>query len=102
MLRSVNPATGETVAEFDEHSVDEVEQRLAATGKAFVSWSSLPFASRGAVLARAADLLDAERDRFGALMTEEMGKTLRSGRDEAAKPALAALVRMVRRPTARW
>lgn len=88
-LRSVNPATGETVAEFDEHSGDEVERRLAATCDASADWASRPVAARAAVLSRTADLLDAEGDRYARLMSLEMGKTLRSARDEAAKCALA-------------
>jgi succinate-semialdehyde dehydrogenase/glutarate-semialdehyde dehydrogenase len=87
-LTSVNPATGATVAVFDEHSVDEVERRIAASGDAFRQWSARPVAERAAVLSRAADLLDAERDVIGRMMTLEMGKTLRSARDEAAKCAL--------------
>jgi succinate-semialdehyde dehydrogenase/glutarate-semialdehyde dehydrogenase len=87
-LASINPATGETVAEFDEHSVDEVERRMAASGDAFRNWSARPVAARAAVLARVADLLDAEQDALARLMTVEMGKTLRAARDEAAKCAL--------------
>jgi len=86
-LTSINPATGETVAEFDEHSVDEVERRLAAAAEAFRSWSARPVSERAAVLSRMADLLDAEQEALGRLMTLEMGKTLRSARDEAAKCA---------------
>ena len=87
-LTTINPATGETVATFDEHSVDEVERRIAASVEAFRTWSVRPVPERAAVLSRAADLLDAERDAFGRLMTVEMGKTFRSARDEAAKCAL--------------
>ena len=87
-LTSTNPATGETVAEFDEHSVDEVERRISASVEAFRQWSARPVSERAAVLSRAADLLDQERDAFGRLMTLEMGKTFRSARDEAAKCAL--------------
>ena len=88
-LASVNPATVETVAAFEEHSVDEVERRLAGSAGVFRAWSARPVAERAAVLARAADLLDAERDALGRVMTLEMGKTLASARDEAAKCALA-------------
>jgi len=87
-LATINPATGDTVAEFDEHSVDEVERRISSSGTAFTAWAARPVAERAAVLKRAADLLDAEKDAFGRLMTLEMGKTLRSARDEAAKCAL--------------
>jgi succinate-semialdehyde dehydrogenase/glutarate-semialdehyde dehydrogenase len=88
-LASVNPATGETIAEFDEHSVDEVERRLAAARDAFRPWSVQPVSERASMLSRAADLLGAERDALARLMTLEMGKTLRAAGDEVAKCALA-------------
>ncbi len=87
-LASINPATGETVAEFDEHSVDEVERRISASSEAFRSWSARPVMERAAVLSRMADLLDAEQPALGRMMTLEMGKTLRSAREEVAKCAV--------------
>ena len=86
-LASINPATGETVAEFDEHSVDEVERRLSASVDAFRSWSARPVTERAAVLSRMAVLLEAEQEALGRLMTLEMGKTLKAARDEAVKCA---------------
>ena len=86
-LTSINPATGDTVAEFDEHSVDEVERRLSASGEAFRDWSARPVSERAAVLSRRAGLLEAERDAMAGLMTLEMGKTFRAARDEVTKCA---------------
>ena len=86
-LTSVNPATGETVATFDEHSVDEVERRINASIEGFRTWSARSMPERAAVLLRLADLLDAEQESLGRLMTLEMGKTLKSARAEAAKCA---------------
>ena len=86
-LTSINPATGDTVAEFDEHSVDEVERRLSASGEAFRDWSARPVSERAAVLSRLAGLLEAERDAMAGLMTLEMGKTFRAARDEVTKCA---------------
>jgi succinate-semialdehyde dehydrogenase/glutarate-semialdehyde dehydrogenase len=86
-LTTINPATGDTVAEFEEHSVDEVERRLNASVEAFKEWSARPVAERAAVLSRMAGLLETERDALGGLMTLEMGKTFRAARDEATKCA---------------
>ena len=59
-LSSINPATGETLATFDEHSVDEVERRIAASGEAFRTWSARPVSERADVLMRMAGLLDGD------------------------------------------
>jgi succinate-semialdehyde dehydrogenase/glutarate-semialdehyde dehydrogenase len=88
-LQSVNPATGLVIREYPEHTADDVEQRLAKARRAFPAWRDTGIAQRASVLERAADLLDAEQDDFARLMTGEMGKTLRSAREEAAKCALA-------------
>lgn len=88
-LTVVNPATGRAGTAPEEHTADEVERRLALAARTAREWRARPVAERTAVLRRAADLLDAEQERFALLMTREMGKTLRAAREEAAKCALA-------------
>jgi succinate-semialdehyde dehydrogenase/glutarate-semialdehyde dehydrogenase len=86
-LHSVNPATGEVLARFEEISDAEQERRLSRAAEAFRSWRRRPFAERAQLLGRAADALERGKERFGRLMTVEMGKTLRSAVAEAEKCA---------------
>jgi len=86
-LHSVNPATGEVLARFEEISDAEQERRLSRAAEAFRSWRRRPFAERAQLLGRAADALERGKERFGRLMTLEMGKTLRSAVAEAEKCA---------------
>ncbi|HEX9562703.1 MAG TPA: NAD-dependent succinate-semialdehyde dehydrogenase [Gemmatimonadaceae bacterium] len=88
-LTSVNPATGLAGASYDEHSADDVERRLALASRVFPAWRDTTVHERSTILQRVGAILEAEQDRFGRMMTEEMGKTLRSAREEAAKCALA-------------
>src|SRR5688572_32545732 len=81
-LTTINPATGDTIAEFEEHSVDEVERRVTASVEAFREWSARPVPERAGVLSRMAGLLETERDRLAGLMTLEMGKTFRARSEE--------------------
>ncbi len=88
-LKSVNPATGETIAEYEEHSDTEIDAALARAEAAFAAVSIRDFAGRAEKMRAAADILDAEADSFAALMTSEMGKTIASARAEAKKCATA-------------
>ena len=85
--RSINPATGETLAEHPAHSAEEVERRLALAARAATRWRRTPVAARAAIVARLGDLLEAEKERLGRLMTLEMGKPIQAAIDEAAKCA---------------
>ncbi|MGQ0647455.1 MAG: NAD-dependent succinate-semialdehyde dehydrogenase [Gemmatimonadaceae bacterium] len=85
--QSINPATGDLVFEIEEHTDAELESRLAAAAQAFPPWRDQPGSVRVAVLRRAAELLEQERETFGRLMTQEMGKTLPSAIAEAEKCA---------------
>jgi succinate-semialdehyde dehydrogenase/glutarate-semialdehyde dehydrogenase len=88
-LKSVNPATGETIADYNEHTDREVDAALARAEAAFRAGDIRDFAGRAAKMRAAADILDAERENFAALMTAEMGKTIASARAEAEKCATA-------------
>jgi RHH-type proline utilization regulon transcriptional repressor/proline dehydrogenase/delta 1-pyrroline-5-carboxylate dehydrogenase len=53
----------------------DVEAAFAAAARAFNGWSRRPVEERAACLERAADALEADRDRFLALLVHEAGKT---------------------------
>jgi succinate-semialdehyde dehydrogenase / glutarate-semialdehyde dehydrogenase len=89
MFRSVNPATGETLAEFAPHAPSEVEAKLARAHDAAARWRRTPVDERAAMVTRLAGLLDAEQERLGRMMTLEMGKPIRAAVEEAAKCATA-------------
>ena len=55
--RSVNPATGEVLKTFAEHTDQEVAQALATADKAFASWAASPVNERAKVISRAAQIL---------------------------------------------
>ena len=65
MIASINPATGETLATFPGLTEAEVEDRLARAAKAHRSYRLTTFADWARWLYRAAEILEAEQDRFG-------------------------------------
>ena len=86
-IESRNPATGEVVSSFAPHDALAVEDRLARGAAAFRPWSRTPIAERARLLHRLADRLEADPEGLGRVMTLEMGKLLRAGRDEILKSA---------------
>ncbi len=87
--RSVNPATGKTLAEYPITAAAELDsalERARAAHRALVAWS---FAERAALLrAIAAELTD-RREVLAGLITAEMGKVISEARAEIDKCAWA-------------
>lgn len=88
-IATINPATGRTLRTFEPHSDAEVEQRLQLAADTFLTYLQTPLAQRAKWLRAAADLLDNEAERFGRIMTEEMGKPFEAAKAEAQKCATA-------------
>lgn len=86
-IATTDPATGETLREFDALTDAELEQRLQRAHEAFRTYRDTTFAQRAGWLRRAADILDDETGRLARLATLEMGKTLGAARAEVAKSA---------------
>jgi succinate-semialdehyde dehydrogenase/glutarate-semialdehyde dehydrogenase len=86
-ITTTNPATGATVKVFDEISDEELERCLARAATAFRRQRTTSFDQRSAWMSQAAALLDDDQETLAALMTLEMGKTVRSARAEVAKCA---------------
>ena len=87
MLTSTNPATGETVETYEEHTAEQVAALVAETHDRHVEWRRTGFAHRADVLRAVADQLDRRTDELAELMAVEMGKPLAGGRSEAQKCA---------------
>lgn len=71
---STNPYTGEILKTFPDATDAEVAGALDGAHAAFLAWKDRPFAERGAILQRAADLLRANAGDYARLLTLEMGK----------------------------
>jgi succinate-semialdehyde dehydrogenase/glutarate-semialdehyde dehydrogenase len=80
--RSVNPATGEVLKTFTEHTDQEMMDALATADKAFVSWGTRPVAERAKVISHAAQLLLERKGELARLATVEMGKRIAESRGE--------------------
>ena len=88
-IATINPATGETVRTFEPLSGAELDDRLERAAAAARGYRRTTVAERAGWLRAAADVLDADVDAVGRLMTLEMGKTLAAAKAEAAKCATA-------------
>lgn len=86
-IASINPATGETLRTFAPHDAAAVDAKLATAAARFRTWRHVPFAERRDLMLRAADILEAEAPALGRLATLEMGKPIRSAREEVLKSA---------------
>ena len=86
-MTSINPATGETLEQFNELTGTELERKLALTSAGFLAQRASSFDERAAVLLAAADLLDAEVDALARTITLEMGKPIAAARAEVRKCA---------------
>ncbi len=86
-IESRNPATGEVVERFDEMNDADIDAAIDSSVRAHEALKGLSFGARARCLQRAADLLDARKDDFGRMLTEEMGKTLTSAVAEVEKCA---------------
>ena len=87
MITTVNPATGETISEYEELSSGGIENRLEKAQEAYRNWRSSPVDKRTQVLSRLAELYEGDRDALAELAVREMGKPITQARAEVEKCA---------------
>jgi succinate-semialdehyde dehydrogenase/glutarate-semialdehyde dehydrogenase len=86
-IATINPATGKTVKTFEALTDSQVDQKIQKAAETFPKFRKLSFSDRARMMLKAAEILEAEKEDIGKLMTIEMGKTYRSAVDEAVKCA---------------
>jgi acyl-CoA reductase-like NAD-dependent aldehyde dehydrogenase len=75
-LEVVNPATEETVDSVPAGSPEDVELAVATAKRAFAEWSKTDVEKRAAIIAKAADLVQANAKELAATLTSEQGKPI--------------------------
>lgn len=87
MITSFNPATDATLAQYEEYSSEQIEQRLGMAAQAQAQWARLPLADRLPLLRRVAQVLRERKAELALLITLEMGKPLAEAMGEVEKSA---------------
>jgi succinate-semialdehyde dehydrogenase/glutarate-semialdehyde dehydrogenase len=79
---SINPYDGKTIKKFHELTDAELETKIAAAAKTYETWKKTPYAKRAVIVAKAAELMHAQVDKFAHLASLEMGKLINEARGE--------------------
>ncbi|SIO62046.1 aldehyde dehydrogenase (NAD+) [Singulisphaera sp. GP187] len=82
VIRSVNPATGESLAEVVMASVDDYQRIVERSCEAFVKWRQVPAPKRGEVVRQLGVALRERKRDLGLLVTLETGKIRSEGEGE--------------------
>jgi succinate-semialdehyde dehydrogenase/glutarate-semialdehyde dehydrogenase len=87
VLKSVNPTTEDVIETFEEFSDAAVDEALQQAFDAQRKWRMTSFGERAARIQTAARVLRAQKSRFAALATQEMGKPIVEAEAEIEKCA---------------
>lgn len=86
-MKSINPFTGETVSQTEDLTEEDSTKILSESESAFLKWRDTEAAQRSSMMRKAGEFLRNKADNFAAVITMEMGKTLKESREEILKCA---------------
>ncbi|MDY7020854.1 MAG: NAD-dependent succinate-semialdehyde dehydrogenase [Cyanobacteriota bacterium] len=86
-IATINPATGELVKAFEPLTDAQIQDSLSQAQHAFEQYRRLPYDQKASWMQKAANILEQNAEKFGEIMTLEMGKPLKSAIAEAKKSA---------------
>jgi succinate-semialdehyde dehydrogenase/glutarate-semialdehyde dehydrogenase len=92
MITTINPATGEVLANYEELNLEQIEQKLELADKAFDSWKNTSFENRSILMKNLAQLLTDRKLIYSKLMSDEMGKPLKEAITELEKCIETAVI----------
>jgi len=84
---TINPATEEILAHYEEDSDSVIAKKIEYAGKAFDKWRKESFSFRSGLMRNAASVLRSNSEKYARLMALEMGKPILQGRAEVEKCA---------------
>ena len=79
----IGPASGQSIAQVPESSVEDVHRAVQAAREAFDDgrWSDLPHGARATILEKLATLLEAHAGELAELESQDAGKPIKLARD---------------------
>lgn len=86
-IATINPTTGELVKTYEPLTNEAIAHKLDIAQTTFEQYRHTSFKQRAIWLNAAADLLLAEKERFGQMLTLEMGKPIKAAIAEVEKSA---------------
>jgi len=78
---AVDPSVGQIWTAIPQGSTEDVDRAVAAASRAFHSWRRTVPSARQELLARLADAIEADAQRWARLLATENGRPIREGRD---------------------
>ncbi len=87
-LRSLNPATEEILAEFDELSAEKAIYEIKKVGDAFAGWAQKEAGERAELIKNLQKTILKNKQEYAELITREMGKPISQSVAEVEKCAL--------------
>ena len=79
---SMNPATGEKIADIATCTVADYQKIMTLSTEAFLSWRDIPSPQRGEIIRQIGQALREHKDDLGSLVSFEMGKSKQEGDGE--------------------
>ena len=87
MITTTNPATGETIAEYETLDRNGIDTKLETATRAYRDWRTSDVGRRTDVLQKLSELFGRHEDELAKLATTEMGKPIKQARAEVQKCA---------------
>lgn len=87
LFKSINPFTQSVIAEHEVLSNGQLAIKLQSAELAFKAWRSTSFQERADKMKKLAEILRVNKEKFGLLITNEMGKILPEAIAEVEKSA---------------
>lgn len=84
---TINPATGEKIKSYEEFNAIKIAEIINNTQEAYLKWKDTSFAERAMKMHKAAEILEQNTDKYGKIISEEMGKPITAAMNEIKKCA---------------
>src|SRR5215831_16357276 len=82
-VENINPANiNDVIGKVRQATREEATQAVNAAAEAFRGWRSTPAPARGKIVARAARLMEENKEELAQILTREEGKTIAESRGE--------------------